>query len=466
MSTLNLALEKISFLPPTRVTDDTSVLSLKNLVMEPLLRWNRGLAEPALLSSWTHADDGRRWRFTVRPGARFHDGRPFVAADVVSFVDGILGAVDTFGMKWSYARYLRNTRVWAPDDTTVEVVDPDPIADILDIFCEFYICRLDGDGQPVIGTGPYRVRTLRPGESATLERVRAGSGPDRIEVVADPSAEARLDRLKSGAVDVALNLERVDGRIEFDPRWRWGRCANTLSVMFYLNCSAGVFRSPDARLAANLAVDKDALIRDVFDGLAIPASTIVSPFHLGMADGALAPVPYAPDQARALLDGIGGGGRILLRTPTHMPERAPQISAHVAASLRDVGFTVDVETEHDRPEYARQVGAKRIGDLAIFDSSPQSTFRVLDDKVSSRSRAVWWQGYDDPQADDLIAAAGAAVSPGEREAAYARCLARLRANPPWLYLVHPVHVFAAAPAVGDVTIDPRGSLVIGHPGTA
>ena len=149
-----------------------------------------------------------------------------------------------------------------------------------------------------------------------------------------------------------------------------------------------------------------------------------------------------------------------------MPERAPQISAHVAASLRDVGFTVDVETEHDRPEYARQVGAKRIGDLAIFDSSPQSTFRVLDDKVSSRSRAVWWQGYDDPQADDLIAAAGAAVTPGEREAAYARCLARLRANPPWLYLVHPVHVFAAAPAVGGVTIDPRGSLVIGHPGTA
>lgn len=39
---LTIALEKLDFLPANRVTDDTSILTLKNLVFEPLLRWQPG----------------------------------------------------------------------------------------------------------------------------------------------------------------------------------------------------------------------------------------------------------------------------------------------------------------------------------------------------------------------------------------------------------------------------------------
>ena len=59
---LTIALEKVDFLPATRVTDDTSVLTLKNLVFEPLLRWDAGgSTKPALFSHWgtpPTADDG------------------------------------------------------------------------------------------------------------------------------------------------------------------------------------------------------------------------------------------------------------------------------------------------------------------------------------------------------------------------------------------------------------------------
>jgi peptide/nickel transport system substrate-binding protein len=458
---LTIALERVAFLPPTRVTDDTSVLTLKNLVLEPLLRWDRGFARPALLASWTVADGGRHWTFKIREGARFHDGRPFVAGDAVAFVDAIRESVDTFGMKWSYARYLRDAVVSARDDSTLEVTNPSPFADILDILCEFYPCRLTAGEEPLLGTGPYRVTAYEVGRRAELQRVAPGRGPDRIVALCEPRAEERLAMLKAGAVDAALNLERLDERLVFSPDIAWDRCANTLSVMFYLNCSSGAFRSADARLAANCAVDKDRLIAEVFDGLAIPATTIVSPFHLGMAKARVAPIGYDPDRARALLDKTGGPGSLVLRTPTHMPERSPAISRFVADGLGAVGFRVETDLVPDRPDYARQVGAKRIGDLAIFDSSPQSTFRVLDDKITSRHKAVWWQGYDDPQAETLIAAANAAIDDAAREEAYARCLERLNAAPPWLYLLHPVEVLGSRPGLAGLSIDCKGTLVIG-----
>lgn len=457
--TLTIALEKVAFLPPTRVTDDTSVLTLKNLVFEPLLRWDAGFARPALFSAWRHDDGGRSWRFTIRAGAAFHDGKPAVADDVVAFVAAILTAVDTFGMKWSYARYLRDATVTAVDARTVAVTNPTPLADILDVFCEFHLVRTDAAGAPVLGTGRYRVADLAEGR-ARLVRVAADAGPDEIVAVAEPAADRRLALLRDGAVDAALNLERVHGRLAFDAALTWQKAVNTLSVMAYLNGAAGLFAAPEARLSVNHAVDKRALIEDVFHGLAVPAATVVSPHHLGRTPGDLAPIAYDPARARALLDAAAGPSSITLRTPTFMPERAPEASRFIADALGAVGLSVAIDVVADRPDYARQVGAKRMGDMAIFDSSPASTFRVLDDKISARRQAVWWQGYDDAETERLIAAANAAVADADRAAAYARVLARLAAAPPWLYLVHPVAVLATRAGVRRLSVDPRGSLVV------
>ncbi|MFN4211266.1 MAG: hypothetical protein ACK4G5_11920, partial [Devosia sp.] len=196
-----------------------------------------------------------------------------------------------------------------------------------------------------------------------------------------------------------------------------------------------------------------------FQGLGAPAASIVSPFHLGMAEP-IAPIAYDPALAQRLLDSAGGPADVTLRTPLFMPERAPRISAFVAEALGRVGLSVTIETETDRPEYARQVGRKEIGDMAIFDSSPQSTYRVLNDKISSVTQGVWWQGYDDAETERHIAAANRAVADDDRERAYAICLRRLNAAPPWLYLMHPTDILATRPDLSRLTIDHKGTLVI------
>jgi peptide/nickel transport system substrate-binding protein len=455
MSMLRIAAEKARLTPPGQVTDDTSVLTLKNLALEPLLRWRDGRVLPGLFAAWRHEQGGRRWRFTLREGAAWHDGRAFAAEDVLAFVQAVLSARDMFGMPWSYGRYLAKARLSAPDARTVLVENPTPFADILDIFSEFYPCRLSPEGLPVLGTGAWRVEDYVAERRVVLARI---GGPERIAFDAVPRAEDRLALLRAGGVDVAMNLERVSERLPFEPEFLWGRAVNTLSVMFYLNCTQGLFASPAARLAANLAVDRAALVEEVFHGLGVLAASVVSPLHLGARAAALAPIPHDPERAKRLLEGLQVEAPLLLRTPRTLPEKAPEISARVADSLGAIGLPCRVEVQPDRPEYAREVGRKQIGDLAIFDSSPHSTFRVINDKISAAAQGPWWQGHEDAELEPMILAANHAVEDAAREAGYARCLARLQANPPWLYLFHPIDVFGARPGTPPLALDSQGVL--------
>lgn len=467
-TTLRIVLENVDFRLPTQVTDDNSVVALKSLVFEPLLRWQpHGNVKPGLFDTWEHSPDGREWRFHIRDGAIFHDGKPCDAAEVVTYIHGFLHSRDYFGMSWSYSRYFAQTKFTAVDDRTVKVDNPEPIADILDIFCEFWPSRIAKDGKPVLGTGPYRVTEFERVDGigkATLQLVSRGShtGPDVITASHERDGEKRLQLLKDDQVDVALNLERADNldALDFNPSLRWGRTTSTLSAMYYLNCPSGIFSSPEARLAANLAIDQVALVKEVYRGFALPSATIVSPFHLGFEEAAIQPIPYDPSKARELLKGLDLSKPILLRTPEYMPEHAQKISQFVASSLKAVGFKVNVELETNRPEYARQIGlTKRIGDLALFDSTPNSTFRVLDDKISSESHATWWLGYHDAEIQSLFKTARHQVGLDDRRQAYAKCLRRLQQNPPWLYVAHPDVVWATKLDI-KLEIGPSGILTL------
>ncbi len=449
----SIALEKLLFLPATRVTDDVSVLTLKSLVLEPLLNWNRGRYAPGLFDRWSGSNGGRSWEFRIREGAIFHDGTPCRAEHVLSFIEDVLGSTDMFGMKWAYARYFASTRFTAGPHNSVRVEDPQPIAHVQDIFCEFYLSRPDPAGAPTIGTGPWRVCAHDP-EHVELQRI---GGEDWLLLTALRDAERRLDAVLTGQVDVAMNLERADQPLARNPDGSWLSVVSTMSVTGYLNCLRPPFSDERARQAVNVAVDVQALVREVYHELAEPASTVVSPAHLGMGE----PPPrlaHDRDKARRLMDELGGPAEIVLRTPTFMPEKAPAMAAVIASDLERIGWTVTVDVEEDRPHYARQIGQRQMGDIAIFDSSPHSTFRILSDKVSSRVQGTWWQGYDDAKAERLIAKAFAAHDDRVREVTYREALRYLAATPPWLYLVHPVLLAGIAPGAGGFHLDSRGVL--------
>lgn len=465
---LRIALENVDFRLPTQVTDDNSVLALKSLAFEPLVRWQPGgIVTPGLFASWEN-HNAQDWSFRIREDAVFHDGEPCTADEIVAYIKGFLDSRDYFGMSWSYARYFARTSFAAEGDKIVRIQNAEPFADLLNVLNDFWPSRINKSGQPIIGTGIYRVTEFERQDGigrATLQLIdpsASPSHPKQVIAVHEPSGEKRLQFLHAGHVDAALNLERADNLdvLDFAPLLSWGRTNSTLSAIYYLNCTKGIFTSPAARLAVNLAVDNTALVKEVYQGFAAPSATVVSPFHLGFQEAGLQPIPYDPAAAREILKNYDLTEPILLRTPVYMPEHAQKISKFVASSLEAVGFTVRIELETNRPEYARSIGLrKHIGDLALFDSTPNTTFRLLDDKISSANNATWWLGYHDEEFQHLFAKARAELTDAGRAQAYGACLKRVQQNPPWLFVAHPQVVWATQPGVA-VDIGPSGVLTL------
>ncbi|AFW00713.1 hypothetical protein BAR24_03395 [Gluconobacter oxydans] len=455
---LRIAQEKVDFLPPNRVTDDRSILTLKGLVLEPLCIWKDGNIEPGLFERWETDLSGRGWSFHLRENPVFHDGHRCTASDVVAFIEAICQSTDTFGMKWSYARYFEQAVFSASSETCLRVVMLQPLGDLPEIFSEFYLSRPDPRGQFTIGTGRYRVDTFTP---QTYARLRSEADPEKIvEFLAIPDVMSRMEVLQNAHVDAACQMEALPPFTNQPREFEWISERGCLSVMAYLNCSQGLFSNPEARIAANLALDQENLCKTVYNGHAIPASTIVSPFHFGFNRADIPPTAYDPATAQFIFSSLNREEPVILRTPTFMPEHAPAIAEFIKQSLERAGLTVQIEVVHDRPDYARQIGRKDMADIALFDSSPHSTFRILNDKISSRTQGVWWQGFDDPVLEGFIKTANETISPVERSRRYASCLSRLRSAPPWLYLAHPDSIVATRSGIKGLSLDHKGSLIL------
>jgi peptide/nickel transport system substrate-binding protein len=208
------------------------------------------------------------------------------------------------------------------------------------------------------------------------------------------------------------------------------------SIIFMLNAAKGPCADPRVRRALSLAVDRQRVIDRVLDGDGVPLTGYVSAAHLG-AD----PAPgdrFDPARARALLAeaGYGGGLTLHVDTPTRLPDEAQALTAEVADQLGALGVTLVPHVIENRVRYAERVRDKRIHDLCVFDSSPMSTFRVLYEKIDSRVRGSWWEGYRDPEIETLLDAARRTPDTARRSDLYTQAYHALGRNPAWLTLYH------------------------------
>ncbi len=189
------------------------------------------------------------------------------------------------------------------------------------------------------------------------------------------------------------------------------------------------------RLALNLAIDRPALVREVLHGAGQPLNGYVSPAHDG-CDPAAGEIPHDRARARQLLREAGHGGGLELNVycPTRLPDEAQALVAALGGQLADLGVGFRIHLEADRVRYANQVRLKAIHDICVFDSSPMSCFRVLYEKVDSRVRGSWWEGYANAEVERLLDLGRRTVDRAARLAIYRQAYRLLQQDPPWLYL--------------------------------
>jgi peptide/nickel transport system substrate-binding protein len=275
---------------------------------------------PALARSWDWADEGRELRVHLDPKARWSDGKPVTASDVV-FSD----------------RAARSPEVgWAGSDvkeliSAVEAADP---ATVVFHFTKAYPYRLldasEGNIVPAhawgsipmadwtqhafveapAASGPFLLSRYVPKEQLTLTRnpsyVKAPR-PVLDEVVFRilPDMETLVNEVIAGGVDVVPNVsEEAAKRLAGRDDVRVVRAPDLSYTFVCWNTSRAPFDDVDVRRALTLAIDRRAIIETLAPGTGRPSYSPI-PSALWAHDPGVEHLDYDPAAAAKLLDAAG-----------------------------------------------------------------------------------------------------------------------------------------------------------------
>lgn len=431
---------------PHVTTDRRAQLGIRFAQFDALVaRDAAGNFVPALANDWTLEKDARTWRFTVRSDVQFHDGAMLTAdhaaASIRRMLDPSLGG--ELGTTGVIAGYLKGAEIRVLDSHTLEIVTARPMADLLDLLVDLPVVS-----PSLAGSGPYTVESANDGD-VTMRPFpgcwRGAPGYERIRWVAISDGDARVDALLRGEVDLIADvpIERFAGvQAAFPTREQW----SPTCVAFLCNTFTGPCTDARVRRALNLGLDKHALIRDAAGGDGEQINGPLTAWHLAY-DPETPVYPHDPAAARALLAeaGYADGLAITVDVPTTLPEEAPALARQMAAAWAEIGVTATVREHTNREAYANMVRAKGIGDACCFDSSPLSSFRVLQEKLHSGVAGPWWQGYANPVVDQLLDRAAETADRAASQAIYREAYRLIRDDAPWIFLYRPAYRWAAKP---------------------
>ncbi len=454
MNNVKIGISEFELVRPGTYTTSASIETVLNLFSEPLLRSYNHQFLPALAQSWQVLDGGRRWIFSLRPNTYFHDHTLFTSVDFLDRIEMAKQQLDEHGMPNPYPRYLERINFRVVDRLTLEAFSDEPNGDIADFLSEILVRKADKNGIYSVGTGAYRFEDYNPRRLLKLKRLDSNTNKfqqyayDNIQFRVVENSQERYELLKNGDLDFAMNLDYME---EYPSVNGISLCKSVskTSIIGLLNGTIPPFNDPIARQAINHAVDVKRFIREYLHDNALPAASVVSPYHCGY-ESSLVPPRYDPDEAMRLFAKVDMPDKLMIRVPAQQPSEGSLLGQFIAEELKKIGIDADVDVNTNRAQYARDIGAKNIGHIAIMDSSPQSTFRVLSDKISCVDKGIWWQGINDMQAYTLIHEANREPDPAIRKIKYARVIRYLNQNPHWLYLYHPIIISASRTDVQNI----------------
>jgi peptide/nickel transport system substrate-binding protein len=272
---------------------------------------------PCLAESWTESPDGLVYEFKLREGLTFHNGDPFTAEDV----------------KFSFFRYKGTSANLLHEKVkAVEVIDTHrlrfvlhaPWPDFLTFYAgtatgaswvvpKTYVEHVGDDGfkRHPVGLGPYRFVRSNPGVEMVLEAHerywRKVPAIKSIVFKGVPECPTRLAMLKTGEADIAYLMIGDEGlAVKADPKLRLASVVPP--AVWYLEFPEqwdpkSPWHDQRVRLAANLAIDRQAINEVERQGLGRPTGSIIP---RGMEFALLLePWPYDPARAKRLLAEAG-----------------------------------------------------------------------------------------------------------------------------------------------------------------
>jgi peptide/nickel transport system substrate-binding protein len=360
---------------------------------------------PGLAESWTDSPDGKTWTFKLRKNLRWSDGEPLTADDVVfTWNDVIYNTNIDTAARDPFIVDGKGFTVTKVDDLTIQVVTPEIYAPFLvafgagvpimpkhilaeavanGTFTSSY--GINSDPSQIVGSGPYRLKEYKAAQYTLLERnpyfLEVDKQDQRLPYIDDiiftvvPDLNALSLRFLSGESDVddtvlpyeydQFKTASANGKFQLlEPG------TGLEMSFFWFNENTDVnpktsqpyvdpkklkwFRNTKFRQACSYAIDRDAIIKSIFSGRAIPAYGFETPGNKKWFDPNIQKYPHDQAKALALLKEIGiekrngddfltdaDGNKIEFVLNTNTGNGAREKAAVlIAADLKNLGMNV------------------------------------------------------------------------------------------------------------------------------
>lgn len=338
--------------------------------------------KPLLATKWKFIRPNT-WRFFLRKGVKFQNGRPFNARAVKE------------GLFDRLAKIPGGSTINAGPDSTVVVnnytVDFTPMQKNLRVPDQLVhpndsvVAPGTDPGKDPVGTGPFRFVSYQQNEQIVVARNAHywGAKPklSRITFRFYPDATARRQALQAGDVDFIFDVPRPD----VQSLRKKGFVIATSKVGAYEAMYANIHgKAPydllsdlHIRQALTYGINRKLLVSRLLNGLATTDQTFVPPSILGKYRPLVKGYPYNPAKARAILqkDGwkVGSGGirqkngrQLKLTIVSGFPSADVHrpIPEFLQSEFRDLGIDLTIVERPDAASYQALIGTGQ-GDLFL-----------------------------------------------------------------------------------------------------
>jgi peptide/nickel transport system substrate-binding protein len=325
---------------------------------------------PGLAESWKVVDE-TVWEFKLRRGVTWHDGSPFTADDVLF---SFQRAPNVPNSPSSFASAVKGKTVSKVDEYTVRMttgaVSPTLPNDVATLMI---VSKKNGEnaktedynsGKAAIGTGAYKFAKFTPGDRIEFTRNDAYWGPKpkwtKLQFKPITAGPARVAALLAGDVDMIEDTPTADiERLKKDPKFQLSQGISNRLVYLFVDHARDVtpfatakdggeiknpFKDKRVREAMTKAINRDAIVARVMQGVAVPAGQFLPDGYFGVSSK-LKPVTYDPDGAKKLLAaaGFANGLKLTLHTPNGRYINDVKIAEAVAQMLTRVGVETALE---------------------------------------------------------------------------------------------------------------------------
>jgi len=353
----------------------------------------------------TISADGKNYKFTLRDGLKYSNGNAVKASDFrctierdfkmdspgVGFYSDITGVSGSSGYAETKKGHISGI-ITNDANRTVEIKLDSPRGDFLYIlameFSHFVPCGTPASDQsthPIPATGPYMVQSYRPNRSITMVRnpnyndqipTMPTGNPDKVEATIITDPVAAYQRVISGQADYDYQPVPTDRLPEAQSKYKDQLRIYTNANTYYyaINNRIPPFNNIQARKAAQMAIDPQAIISGIYGGLGRPTENFLPPGYPQYKK--IDAWSFDLAKAKQLVQQSGTAGQTVdVYGPNEDPSKST--TEYLANQLTKIGYKTKLHLlEHS--VYFQTIGAQKTRAQAMFTDWYQDYPHPLD----------------------------------------------------------------------------------------